>query len=367
MFRYAVRSLLVRGRAASATLLAIAMTVGGVVVSLGILEGLFDAMLESGSPANALVLSQGAPTESSSSVSIEQLDRLKVIPGVTHLSPELITTIRFPLPGGGHDSLMVRGVDPEALKTHGATVSEGALPQRGASGVVLGAKQVGKFGGVGGTMRMNRFRWPIVGVLHSPGRFESEVWCDRTALMSLLRTSKLSSINVTLDNPDDLPRFANEVSKILPNPLEVVREQDYYRRSTEKLTIYLRAVLIVTLLLVLGAIFACSNLMYALFLDRIRELGTLLAIGYTWRSIAGMVLMEGILLSICGGAAGLLVGLVANGHPMTMGDEQLSYTIHVSMRVLAAGLAVSGAIGALGTLVAAMQALRLDPVRAIRE
>jgi putative ABC transport system permease protein len=123
---------------------------------------------------------------------------------------------------------------------------------------------------------------------------------------------------------------------------------------------------VVIIVLVLGAIFACINLLYASFLDRIRELGTLMAIGYKRSSIAWLVVQEGLLLALAGGALGVGVGYAANGHTMRMNDGQLTYQIHVTLRVLGAGAAVSALIGLLGSFIAAMQALRIDVLRAIR-
>ena len=367
MLRYTVNGLTARWRSALTTFLAIALTVAAVVVTLGIVEGLLAAILDSGNPANAIVLSKGAPSEDGSSISIEQLDRLKTIPGVAHLSPELVTALSLETKSGGHELVTLRGVDLEAMRAHGAEVVGGAWPQKSAPGLVVGAQRVAQLGDVGASVKVDRGGWPIVGRLQAPGRFESELWCDRDALQNLLKSRSLSSVVVTLDGgAAGQAAFAEQVAKILPNPLEAVSEPDYYRRMSEKTSIYLQAVAIVILALVLGAVFACTNLMYASFLDRLRELGTLVAIGYTRGRVARLVLREGLLLALAGGAAGLALGLAARGHPMSMEAAQLSYHILVTGRVLAAGAAVSALIGILGSTIAAFMALRLNVLTALR-
>jgi hypothetical protein len=373
MLRYTMRGLTARTRSVLPTFLAVGVTVAAVLVVLGALDGLTRSVVSSGNPLNEMVLKRGADAEEQSTVTIPQVDQLKVLPGiarvngVSQISPEFMTAFDFRAPDGGLDSVPVRGADAVALTVHGVALASGAWPERGHDGLVIGEQLLGRFQGFspGGSVRVSRGTWPVVGVLRAPGtRFESEVWCDRTALMGMVKASSATSVVATLDGPQSRPRFVEQVARILPNPIEAVDEPSFYRRATKQLSLYLEAVLAVVIVLALGAIFACANLMYATFLERSREFATLVAIGFTKRSVAWIVVQEGFFLSIAGGAAGFLLALALNGHPMRAGE--IAYQVSITVPVIVAGGAISAGIGVLGSALPALLTRRLDVLAALR-
>lgn len=363
-FRYTYRNLVVRYRSAIPTALAIAASVGAVGVLLSLLQGLTSSFVDSGSPGNAIVLHKGAQSEAESEVPITSVEAIAVMRGVRAVSLEVLTAITI-VRAQSLLTVAVRGVDANALRVHAQVkIKKGALPAHGSPGCLVGEKRLGASEALheGGQIRVGREKWPIVGVLSAPGtQFESELWCDRQALLSALRRAMPSSVVVSLDGPEAFPAFATAVDRV-PGSLEAISERDFYRRSTGQISTFLVAIQFVILLLAVGAMLACTNTMYSWTLSRERELATLHAIGFTKRAIAVLVVLESVLLSMIGGTIGVLVTLAVNGHEFTMSQLHIVYTAQATPFVIAETVGCALVIGVGGAIVSCVQAIvRLSP------
>jgi putative ABC transport system permease protein len=368
MLRYTIRSLIARRRSILPTILGIAATVATVVVILAMLEGFLRVLDQTGSTQNAIVLSRGAPSEDLSNVSLLALNQIKAAKGIGMdsdallVSPEVVAVVGVKQPDGEVELVTMRGVDSIALRVHaGVFLAQGTLPESGTQKVLIGQRQLGRLkdAAEGGTMELLRQRWVVSGVLSSPGsRFESEIWCDRVALMTALRKKTLSSVTVSLASPAEQAGFAKSNEAIHPEQLETLPERDYYQRSSAPFLVYMDAIKFVILLMLIGAIFSCTNAMYGTFLERTREFSTLRAIGFNRFKVARIVAQESILLALCGGLIGLSAAFGVHGRSMSMTELQLVYTAFVSPRTLVAAIAASAIIGAVGAVVAVAQAVR---------
>jgi putative ABC transport system permease protein len=122
--------------------------------------------------------------------------------------------------------------------------------------------------------------------------------------------------------------------------------------------------------------FACVGLVLAVVSttmvmavqDRIREHAVLQTIGVSPVRIFGLVVSESLLVSLLGGAAGVLGALaVLAWSGLAVGTEGVTIAFSPSLRLAATGLAASVAIGLLAGLVPAVQAARADIVTALRQ
>jgi putative ABC transport system permease protein len=104
-----------------------------------------------------------------------------------------------------------------------------------------------------------------------------------------------------------------------------------------------------------------ANVMVISVLERRSEVGLRRALGARRRHIAVQFLGESFVLGICGGLAGVLLGIAATG--AYAADEGL--TLLVPPAAIAAGLLAACLLGALAGLYPAMRASRLTPTEAL--
>lgn len=120
------------------------------------------------------------------------------------------------------------------------------------------------------------------------------------------------------------------------------------------------------LALVIGAVGVMNTLLMSVF-ERIQEIGVLLAIGWGRLRIMMMILLESVVLSLFGGLAGGVLGIVA------MRVLQATPWIHgkfegeVAPGLFGLGILVALALGALGGLYPAWIGSRMSPANALRQ
>jgi putative ABC transport system permease protein len=126
-----------------------------------------------------------------------------------------------------------------------------------------------------------------------------------------------------------------------------------------------------TMTALLGAIAAVSllvggigimNIMLVSVTERTREIGVRLAIGARAREILLQFLVESVVLSVFGGLVGVALGIGGTWIMVT----QLGMPFVVSVEMVVAAFAVSGAVGVVFGYLPARKAARLDPIAALR-
>jgi len=105
-----------------------------------------------------------------------------------------------------------------------------------------------------------------------------------------------------------------------------------------------------------------TNIMLASFTERMREVGVRKALGATGWQVFVQFLIEAIVVTVCGGAAGLALGIVFTFGIMSV--MQMDMTITPSMVVVS--VASAALVGFFFGLYPAVRASRLDPVVALR-
>jgi putative ABC transport system permease protein len=96
--------------------------------------------------------------------------------------------------------------------------------------------------------------------------------------------------------------------------------------------------------------------------ERTREIGIRLAIGTRGRDVLRQFLIESTVLSVIGGAIGILVGVGAAKLMTYMNNWPTSVTVSS----IVAAFLCSAAIGVFFGYYPARQAARLDPIQALR-
>jgi len=126
-----------------------------------------------------------------------------------------------------------------------------------------------------------------------------------------------------------------------------------------------KAVLVIVVIAIVVGVIGVTNTMAMAIAERRAELGLLSTVGWSPLRVAGLILGEGIAVSVIGAAAGLLVGVIG-------GDllvKALGVSGYVSPSVtawgLGRGLLVGVAIGVLGGIYPAWRVTRMTPLKAL--
>jgi putative ABC transport system permease protein len=140
------------------------------------------------------------------------------------------------------------------------------------------------------------------------------------------------------------------------NPEDIIQAQ---LAASRTLTILLVAIASISLLV--GGI-GIMNVMLVSVTERTREIGVRLAIGATEAAIQLQFLGESVMLSLLGGAVGVLLGLVGS----YLIGRTLGWQMEVSLAAILIAAAFSFAVGVFFGYYPARRAALLDPIEALR-
>ncbi len=140
------------------------------------------------------------------------------------------------------------------------------------------------------------------------------------------------------------------------NPEDIIQAQ---LAASRTLTILLVAIASISLLV--GGI-GIMNVMLVSVTERTREIGVRLAIGATEAAIQLQFLGESVMLSLLGGAVGVLLGVVGS----YLIGRTLGWQMEVSLAAILVAAAFSFAVGVFFGYYPARKAALLDPIEALR-
>jgi putative ABC transport system permease protein len=127
----------------------------------------------------------------------------------------------------------------------------------------------------------------------------------------------------------------------------------------------------VAIIMAIGSCFAAMNTMYAAVAYRAREIATLRILGFAKGSILTSFVLESILLSLLGAAAGIVLMLPFNG--MTTGTQNVVtfseavFSLRMTPGVVIAAVLFAVFMGLFGGIPPAWQAARGDILTALRD
>lgn len=190
------------------------------------------------------------------------------------------------------------------------------------------------------------------------------------ALRRLFNATYLQVIFVQASSAKSLDRAAAEISELLRESHRVRKEDDFQVQNQMDLLKAQTAIadaftvsigVIAGLALLVGAVGILGVMLLAVRERRI-EMGVRRATGATRRDIGRQFLFEAMLLTVGGGALGMVSGGLAA--PIAAYSAGWPVVLSAKLAVLACGLI--GATGVVAGVVPARKAARLEPIEALR-
>jgi putative ABC transport system permease protein len=219
---------------------------------------------------------------------------------------------------------------------------------------------------VGQTLRLFDSSFRIAGIYETGVPFE-----DGGAVLSLHdaqnlfgQPHKVSFLAIRLEDPNNAGEVANAIEARFP-VVQISQASDFSENVADMQYMKSSTWGIAFLALLVGGAGMMNTMVMSVF-ERTREIGVLRALGWPKRHVLTMILRESLVLSLLGGALGLVTGVGAiwlmNKIPFVTTWVQGSFSVALFIQALI----VAFALGALGGAYPSWRASLLRPVEALR-
>ena len=309
------------------------------------------------------------------------------IPLIKSVSPNVDGSIQI-IYGNQNWYTGYRGVSPEYFDIKRWYVDQGAVfsqddVDRAADVCAIGRTVRDQLFGaedpIGKVIRVRDLPCKVVATLQPKGLSVSGQDQDDTVLMPYTTVMKkikgitwLDDILCSAVSPDAIKLAGQQAAALLRDRhhLRPDEEDDFNIRNPEDIikaqieasrTLTVLLVVIASISLVVGGI-GIKNVMLVSVTERTREIGLRVAVGARKQAIQLQFLGESVMLSLVGGAGGVLVGLFAS----VFVGQTLGWPIQLSTDAVVIAAAFSIAVGVFFGYYPARKASLLDPVEALR-
>jgi len=360
-----------RHRPTRSLLTALGITVGitAVVALLGLAKG-FETSWEGAYKARGTDLIVARITSRDplpTPFSMKVGDTLRALPGVTQTSGLLADLMSIE----DSPTLIVAGWENKTFLWNHLRLNAGRLPAGEHERVILvgaiAAEVLKKK--VGDKAQIDTETFEVCGIFTSESMSENgSVVMPLGSLQDLTsRDNLVNFINMKVDpamSADELRKLRDTIAQRLPGfqsfDASEVGKANIGVQATKAMSVATSLIAIVV-----GAVGIMNTVLMSVF-ERLHEIGILLAIGWRRRRIVSMILLESVTLSLIGGIAGTVAGVVSlrilEWTPILRGR----ITPDTGLPVLGGALLVSVLLGVLGGLYPAWVGSRMSPTAALR-
>ena len=309
------------------------------------------------------------------------------VPLIKSVSPNVDAHLQV-IYGNQNWSTRYQGVAPEYLSIRRWTVAEGVpFSQKEvetlANVCLLGQTVVERLFGsedpLGKTIRLRNLPFTVIGVLEPKGQSTFGMDQDDVIMMpyttaqhKLKGIDWLDDIMCSAVSAGAIPQAEKQITSLLrerhhlrpamPDDFNIRHPDDILQaqeQATRTFTLMLASIASVSLLV--GGI-GIMNIMLVSVTERTREIGVRMAVGATEQDVQMQFLSEALMLSLLGGAIGVLVGVIGS----VVVSRMLEWSTWVPPQAIIVAVLFSGGVGIFFGYYPARKAAHLDPIEALR-
>lgn len=374
-------------------IIGVAAVIALVSIGFGVRQQIQDSISSLGS--NLLMVYPGAPrtpgvrptAASQKTLKVKDYETLKKLNDVDMISPVTGSSSYVIVYTNKNWTTTVNGINSDFQYINNWTMKSGrfitdAQVERRERVAVIGSTVAKNLFGdenpVGKDIRIKNDPFKVVGVLDTKGSgsFGNDqddiVFIPYTTAMERVRgVDYLSMIYIKAKDGADLNRVQSDIENIMRvrhkiknpelddfNVRNMATIMETVNETTGTMTLFLGAVAAISLLV--GGI-GIMNIMLVSVTERTREIGVRKALGATYRVIVMQFLIEAVVISLIGGAIGVVFGIGAS----KLISAATSMKTVISMGPILLSFGFSMAIGLIFGIYPARKAAKLNPIDAL--
>jgi len=324
------------------------------------------------------------------------LSKIKDLKGVISVSPVVLDTVLLSGPYKSSGAYL-KGVDFNLEKEHSQWLQElesGSLPdpESKREGILLGREIAADIGaGIGDVITVltssfrlspigpipKRKRFIVTGIFNT-GFYEFD---SSTTLISLESAQKflgleekISFIQVRIEDIFEAPEIADKISDIIPPVAFATTWMELNKSLFSALKLEKNIMFFTITLIVFVAALNIIATLILMVMEKIRDIGILIAMGATSQNIRRIFFLHGAMIGVFGTVIGVTLGLVwcwlANTFELIkvpVDIYQISYVpFHINLIDLLTIIGITLAISLLSTLFPSHRASKVDPAIALK-
>jgi putative ABC transport system permease protein len=229
---------------------------------------------------------------------------------------------------------------------------------------------------LGQTIKISQLQFTVIGTFREKtSTFGQGEIADETILIPItvmkyfMQYERIDPVYVEVRNAADVPMVRQEVGSILQRRHRAgatynVQDLTAILSTANQIANVLTVVLIIVsaIALLISGI-GIMNIMLVTVTERTREIGVRMAVGASRRDVMLQFLMESVIISLSGGAVGIILGLAL---PLSVRFLTNQVRVPISLLSVVVAFAVSFTVGVGFGLLPARRASQLNPTEALR-
>ncbi|HEY3447536.1 MAG TPA: ABC transporter permease [Myxococcales bacterium] len=310
------------------------------------------------------------------------------VPAVRVVAPMVVRVEQTVVAQGKNTTAAVVGSTPDYEEAWDWPVSSGeplseAHEASAARVAILGATVAKALFGaedpVGASVRVGEQSFKVIGVLARRGTSPMGMDMDNrvvvplsTAMRRLFNVTALSMLRIRAKDLGSVDAAASQVTALLRERHHVgkndsddfaIRSATTFREMSAKMSGMLTTMLgIITLISLVAGAIVLANILLAAVAERRVEIGLIRALGATKKQVVRQFVVEGLVVTLFGGAIGVVVG---TGLAALLGRMK-TIPAQVSWEPLVLAVVASVVVGLAASYLPARRASRIEPATALR-